>query len=90
MNMAQHGGEISASQLFQMGAQQQAQVPQPAPPVPPVANAWTCSCGATATGKFYPECGNPFDANDLILISLLSPDLRFSSQVFFVRRKFSQ
>ena len=26
--------------------------PKPAP-----AEAWTCSCGATATGKFCPECG---------------------------------
>ena len=57
MNMAQQGGGVNAAQLFQMGAQQQAQAPQQAAPVPPAANAWTCSCGATATGKFCPECG---------------------------------
>ena len=27
--------------------------PQPAP------GAWKCKCGATATGKFCPECGSP-------------------------------
>ncbi|MBR6766369.1 MAG: SPFH domain-containing protein [Clostridia bacterium] len=50
MNMAQGGG-VNAAQLFQMGAQQQAQ-PQQAP-----ADGWKCACGATATGKFCPECG---------------------------------
>ena len=57
MNMTQHGGEISASQLFQMSAQQQAQVPQQSAPVHPGASAWKHACGATATGKFCPECG---------------------------------
>ena len=51
MNMAQNGG-MNAAQLFQMGAQQPAQ-PQAAQP----AGSWKCSCGATATGKFCPECG---------------------------------
>ena len=64
MNMAQQGGGMNAGQLFQMGmqqqqaaqqAQQQAAQPQPAP----AANSWTCACGATATGKFCPECGAP-------------------------------
>lgn len=54
MNMAQQGGGINAAQLFQMGAQQQQ---QPAAPVQQSAGAWTCTCGATATGKFCPECG---------------------------------
>lgn len=27
--------------------------PEPAP------GAWKCKCGATATGKFCPECGSP-------------------------------
>ena len=57
MNMAQQGGGINASQLFQMGAQQQAQAPQQRVPVQPGATAWKCACGATATGKFCPECG---------------------------------
>ena len=57
MNMAQQGGGINAAQLFQMGAQQQAQAPQQSAPVQPCANAWKCACGATATGKFCPECG---------------------------------
>ena len=54
MNMAQQGGGVNAAQLFQMGAQQQQ---QPAAPVQQSAGAWTCTCGATATGKFCPECG---------------------------------
>ena len=53
MNMAQQSGGMNAAQLFQMGAQQQ---PQQAAQTPN-ANAWKCSCGATATGKFCPECG---------------------------------
>ena len=43
------GGFSSAQQIAMMQqAQQQAA---------PVANGWKCSCGATATGKFCPECG---------------------------------
>ena len=57
MNMAQQGGGINAAQLFQMGAQQQAQAPQQSTPVQPGASAWKCACGATATGKFCSECG---------------------------------
>ncbi len=52
MNMAQQSGGVNAAQLFQMGAQQ----PQQSQPQAN-ANAWKCSCGATATGKFCPECG---------------------------------
>ena len=52
MNMAQQGGGVNAAQLFQMGAQQQAQQPVQQP-----VNGWKCACGATATGKFCPECG---------------------------------
>ena len=37
------------------GAAQAAQ--QPAPSPAPAQNSWKCSCGATATGKFCPECG---------------------------------
>ena len=55
MNMAQGMGGSNAAQLFQMGQQQAAQA---APtPAAPAAGGWKCSCGATATGKFCPECG---------------------------------
>ena len=51
MGMAMNAGGMNAQNLFAMGQQQ---VPkQPAP-----ANGWKCSCGATATGKFCPECGS--------------------------------
>ena len=55
MNMAGQMGGMNAQNLYQMG-QQQPQVSQPTPAAP-AANSWTCSCGATATGKFCPECG---------------------------------
>ena len=54
MGMAQQAGGVNAAQLFQMGQQQ----PQQAAPAP-AAGGWKCSCGATATGKFCPECGSP-------------------------------
>ncbi len=53
MGMAQQAGGVNAAQLFQMGAQQPQQPAQQAP----AANGWNCACGATATGKFCPECG---------------------------------
>ena len=46
MNMAQQAGGNTA-QLYQMGQQQAA----------PAGNSWKCACGATAPGKFCPECG---------------------------------
>lgn len=55
MNLAQTQGGVNAAQLFQMGAQQ-----APAQSVQPQTSAeigWKCVCGATATGKFCPECG---------------------------------
>ena len=54
MNMAAMNGGMNANQLFQMGAQQQAAQPAPQP----AADSWKCSCGATVTGKFCPECGS--------------------------------
>ena len=70
MGMAQQAGGMNAAQLFQIGqqqtAQQQAQqlidaqakaMANAAAAAP--ANGWKCSCGATATGKFCPECGSP-------------------------------
>ena len=54
MGMAQQAGGMNAAQLFQMGQQQQAAQPAASAPA---ANGWKCSCGATATGKFCPECG---------------------------------
>lgn len=56
LNMPQQGGGMNAAQLFQMGAQQQAQASQPST-TPQSANAWKCVCGAMAAGKFCPECG---------------------------------
>ena len=59
MNMAgsaMGGGFSNAQQLYQMGVQQQQQ--QAAAPAP-AQNGWKCSCGATANGKFCPECGSP-------------------------------
>ena len=60
MNMAGNamgGGFNSAQSFYQMGVQQQAQQQTAAPT--PAQGGWKCSCGATATGKFCPECGSP-------------------------------
>ena len=53
MNMAQGAGGVNAAQLFQMGAAQPVQQPVQSAPQ----SGWKCACGATATGKFCPECG---------------------------------
>ena len=55
MNMAQSMGGNNAAQLFQMGQKQAAQASPAA--AARAAGSWKCSCGATATGKFCPECG---------------------------------
>ena len=56
MGMAMNaGGGMNAQNLFAMGQQQAAQ-PQSA--TTPTADSWKCSCGATASGKFCPECGS--------------------------------
>lgn len=68
MGMAGGMGGMNASQLFAAGQAQQQAAPQPTPapaPAPaaaPAAGAWTCSCGATNTGKFCSECGSPAPA----------------------------
>ena len=43
------GGFNQAQQFYNAGMQQQQSAP--------AQDGWTCSCGATATGKFCPECG---------------------------------
>jgi len=56
MGMAMNaGGGMNAQNLFAMGQQQAQQQAAPAPA--PAADGWKCACGATATGKFCPECG---------------------------------
>ena len=71
VGMGQAGGFGAAQNLFAMGQQQaaqqqaaQQQMAQQQPtvlqtPAPPqnTADQWTCRCGATASGKFCPECG---------------------------------
>ena len=54
------GGFNNAQNLYQMGMQQQQQMAQQqaAASAAPAADGWKCSCGATATGKFCPECGS--------------------------------
>lgn len=68
MGMAQQAGaaDFGVAQGFynagvqqDMAAQQAAQQQAPPAPAPAQAGGWKCSCGATATGKFCPECGSP-------------------------------
>ena len=56
VGMAMNAGGMNAQNLFAMGQQQQAQ--QQAQQPAPAADGWKCSCGATVTGKFCPECGS--------------------------------
>ena len=53
MGMAMNAGGMNAQNLFAMGQQQTRQTASSAPD----ADGWKCACGATATGKFCPECG---------------------------------
>ncbi len=50
MAMNAGGGAGNLQNLYAMGQQQSATAES---------NSWRCSCGATATGKFCPECGSP-------------------------------
>ncbi len=52
MGMAMNAGGMNAANFYQMGMAQ-----QPQTTAAPAADGWKCSCGATATGKFCPECG---------------------------------
>ena len=56
MNMAQQSGGMNVNSLFQMGQEQAAAAAAAAPAAAP-ADSWKCACGATANGKFCPECG---------------------------------
>lgn len=59
MAMNAGGGGMNAQNLFAMGQQQQQQQQtQQTPAAAPAAEGWKCSCGATVTGKFCPECGS--------------------------------
>ena len=53
-----HTAKVSYSQMqAQMQAQMQQQAAPAAPATPAAPAGWQCACGATATGKFCPECG---------------------------------
>lgn len=57
MNMASSVGGVNAQTLFAMGnAQKSSDTPAPAPKNDNN-GGWICSCGASSTGKFCPECG---------------------------------
>ena len=55
VGMGGQGGFGAAQNLYNMGREAAAQQPS----APAAAAGWKCSCGATATGKFCPECGSP-------------------------------
>ena len=55
---AMGGGFNAAQNFYNAGMQQQQSIPNPAMVNnPDAAMGWKCACGATATGKFCPECG---------------------------------
>ena len=51
------GGGFSAAQQIAAMQQQQMQMQQQMQQAAPAQDGWKCACGATATGKFCPECG---------------------------------
>jgi membrane protease subunit (stomatin/prohibitin family) len=72
VGMGSQGGFGTAQNLYNLGMQQRAaQAQQPAPgtpvqqpaPAAPAQDSWKCSCGATSTGRFCPECGAPKPAD---------------------------
>ncbi|MER1999488.1 MAG: SPFH domain-containing protein [Lysinibacillus sp.] len=74
MNMAGNAGGMNARDLFQMGQAQQANQAQQSNHAPQnqtnqvsggstTAAGWTCSCGATNSGKFCTECGSKPPSN---------------------------
>ena len=52
-------GGMNAQNLFAMGQQVHPDSVDAPQQVAVPANSWQCSCGATVTGKFCPECGKP-------------------------------
>ncbi len=65
MGMAMNaGGGMNAQNLFAMGQQQQTASAASSASASPAADSWKCSCGATVTGKFCPECGSPKPVSD--------------------------
>jgi len=61
MNMAggaMGGGFNQAQSFYNMGVQQQQMQMAQQQAQANAADSWKCSCGATATGKFCPECGS--------------------------------
>jgi membrane protease subunit (stomatin/prohibitin family) len=63
LNMAGQAGGMNASDLFAMGAKQQATAPAAQAAAP--ADSWTCpKCGTKASGKFCPECGEKKPAEE--------------------------
>lgn len=64
MNMAQGYAANNSANIMSVNQQYNQSVQQQAAPA---ANSWKCACGATATGKFCPECGSkkpePVQAN---------------------------
>ena len=62
-NMAGAAGNMNQAGMFAQAQQMQQAQPQIQQPQQPVqqtqVGGWQCSCGATANGKFCPECGSP-------------------------------
>lgn len=56
VGMGGQGGFGAAQNMYNMGAQQQMAQQQQTAQTAPAADGWKCSCGATVSGKFCPEC----------------------------------